>query len=218
MQVLCVNWHSMPITILVSIPLSIVVLMYICSVSSGAGRHVMLLLYFVLYCTCIQLLRNIYMKYYLPLYAFCYEFFSCRSDWIPSLCQPLPQVEIDIEGCLQFRFLSGEMLLHPACCHRQALQFRLSSGNRVAIRCSPLPSRSVSGDVPTSKLLTRDTLPTRSLTEDTLPSRLVLGDALPFKLLTRDALPTRLLAGDALPTRLIAGDTQITIRRHSDHY
>ena len=90
------------ITILVSIPLSIVVLMYICSVSSGASRHIMLL-YSVLHCACIQLLRNIYMKDYLLLYAFCCEFFSCRSDWIPSPCQLLPQVEISIEGCSQFK-------------------------------------------------------------------------------------------------------------------
>ena len=107
------------ITILVSIPLSIVVLMYICSVSSGASRHIMLL-YSVLHCACIQLLRNIYMKDYLLLYAFCCEFFSCRSDWIPSPCQLLPQVEIAIEGCSQFKFLPGEMLFYPACSHRQA--------------------------------------------------------------------------------------------------
>ena len=119
----------MPITILVSIPLSIVVLMYICSISSGASRHIMLLFYSVLYSACIQLLRNICMKDYLPLYAFCCEFFSCRSDWIPSLCQPLPQVEIAIEGCLQFRSLSGETLFHPTCSHRQALQFRMPSGS-----------------------------------------------------------------------------------------
>ena len=108
------------ITILVSIPLSIVVLMYICSVSSGVSRHIMLL-YSVLHCACIQLLRNIYMKDYLLLYAFCCEFFSCRFNWIPSPCQLLPQVEIAIEGCSQFKFLSGEMLFYPACSHRQAL-------------------------------------------------------------------------------------------------
>ena len=96
------------ITILVSIPLSIVVLMYICSVSSGA-RPIMLL-YSVLHCACIQLLKNIYMKDYLLLYAFCCEFFSCRSDWIPSLCQLLPQVEIAIEGCSQFKFLCSFIL------------------------------------------------------------------------------------------------------------
>ena len=48
------------ITILVSIPLSIVVLMYICSVSSGASRHIMLLLYSVLHCAYIQLLKHLH--------------------------------------------------------------------------------------------------------------------------------------------------------------
>ena len=147
--------------------------------------------------------------------------------WIPSLYQLLPQVEIAIEGCSEFKSLSGEMLFYPACSHRQALQFIMPSGNRVANSCLPLPSRSVSGDaLPTRslaedalpsrsllgdalpfKLLTRDALPTRSLPENTLPSRSVLGDALPFKLLTRDTLPTRLLAGDALPSRSLSGDT-----------